>query len=67
MDNVNFVRGMLANHAMDELWNKTRKLADIYGIDGAILYLNAQIQFLRDVRDAQENEEGEGDDCVDNI
>jgi len=53
MDNVNFVRGMLANHAMDELWNKTRKLYDTFGLDGAILYLETQKKFLNEIHELE--------------
>ena len=39
MDNMLRFRDMVANNAVAEIWDETRKLADVYGIDGAILYL----------------------------
>lgn len=60
MDNVNFVRGMLANHAMDELWNKTRKLYNTFGFDGAAMYLEMQMQFLNEINEINEIEESRG-------
>ena len=61
MNNLLCVRDMLANHAMTELWDETRKLADKFGYEGAIMLLQAQIKFLRDVRNLIEDE-SEGED-----
>ena len=61
MDNVLIVREIVANHAMTELWDETRKLADKFGYEGAIMLLQAQIKFLRDVRNLIEDK-SEGED-----
>ena len=47
------VRGMLANHAISEVWSKARELIDEFGVNGAEDYLLAQLQFVRDVRKAK--------------
>lgn len=54
-------RGMLANHAMEELYCATQEIIDKHGVDGAEIYLQAQLQFVRDVRDEKAGDEF-GDD-----
>lgn len=55
-------RGMLANNAMEELFYATQEIIDKHGVDGAEIYLQAQLQFVRDVRD-----EKAGDDFGDEL
>ena len=57
--NKNFadVRNMLANLAMEELWNETRKLIDKYGYDGAEDILQAQFHILYDMRELEEKDD----------
>lgn len=45
------VRNLLANLAMDELWNETRKLCDRFGYNGAEIYLKAQLRAVNDLQD----------------
>lgn len=52
-DDIYVVRGMLANNAMDKLWDKTRKLYDTFGLDGAILYLETQKKFLNEIHELE--------------
>ena len=63
-DDIYIVRNMVANQAMIELDNETRKLANKYGIYGAELYLKTQMKFLRQMR---EREEKEGEDFGDEL
>lgn len=60
--NENFadVRNMLANLAMEELWNETRKLIDkCGGFEGAEIYLRAQYQAVSNLRSLAEKEDDE--------
>lgn len=52
------VRNMFANHAVAELHCKTIKLIDKFGYEGTELYLQAQLQFIRNKREADKD----GDD-----
>ena len=62
--NENFadVRNMLANLAMEELWNETRKLIDRFGFAGAELYLRAQYQAVSNLRELGEMEDDDNGD-----
>lgn len=50
-------RAMFANNEMANLIGETRKLIDEFGVDGAEIYLNAQLAILSEMR-----ERGVGDD-----
>lgn len=63
-DDMYIVRNMVANHAMIELDNETRKLFDKYGFDGAQAYLSWQMHLLRQMCD---DEKKEGDDFGDEL
>ena len=53
------MRGMLANHAMFQLYQDTATLVDKYGHDNAIDYLQWQIDCVRDMKEKAENPDDE--------
>lgn len=48
------LRGAFANCALAELYNKTRKLYETYSFEVAEIYLQTQLNFLRDMREVDE-------------
>ena len=50
-----YMRDMLANHAMFQLYQDTALLVDKYGHDNAIDYLQWQIDCVRDMKEKAEN------------
>lgn len=48
------LREAFANHEMAELYNKTRKLYEKYSFEVAEIYLQTQLNFLRDMREVDE-------------
>ena len=50
-----YMREMLANHAMFQLYQDTASLVDKYGHDNAIDYLQWQIDCVRDMKEKAEN------------
>lgn len=53
------VRNMVANHAMNQLYQDTAALADNFGFDNAIRYLKWQIDCIRDMKAKAENHDEE--------
>ena len=51
-------RGMFANNGMSEILFATRELIDAYGYTGAEIYLDAQRQILCNMREEEEEENG---------
>lgn len=49
------MRGMLANHAMAQLYQDTASLVDKYGYDNTIDYLQWQLDCVRDMQKKAEN------------
>ena len=54
-----YMREMLANHAMFQLYQDTAALADNFGFDNAIRYLKWQIDCIRDMKAKAENHDVE--------
>jgi len=50
-EKILILRGAFANHEMTELYSKTRKLYETYSFEVAEIYLQTQLNFLRDLRE----------------
>lgn len=50
-------RAMFANNEMANLIGETRKLIDEFGVDGAEIYLRAQLSILGDMRERGGNDD----------
>ena len=57
------LRGMCANRAMVAILDKTRKLVDEFGIDGATDYLKWQLYLVDGIRDERQ-EKGDDEDVL---
>ena len=53
------LREAFANHEMAKLYEKTRELYEKYSFEVAQIFLQTQLQFLRDMRERDEEMEGE--------
>lgn len=58
------LRGMCANHAMVAILDKTRKLVDTFGIDGANDYLKWQLYLIDGIRDERQENVGDDEDVL---